>query len=92
MYQQYNCYDQDSCLNYHTVHGLLHTQAFGIIHKGSGQTAVDLTHGCQLTAVLPGVCPRAVIQRVANGVIGDSCPIVRSQQILPVAVTVRVVT
>ena len=40
-------------LGHNAIDGLLHTQAFGVLRKFGDQTAVDLTHGCQLTTVLP---------------------------------------
>ena len=43
-----------------------------------------------LTAMLPGVGPRAVGQGIAYGVVGDGLPVERRQQVRPVGVAVGV--
>ena len=49
-----------------------------------------LAHLLELAALLPGVRPRPIIERVANGVVGDRLPVIRRQLVLPVAVRVRI--
>ena len=63
-----------------TVDRLTCTDAVGVIGKGQGVSTVG--SGCKLSAFLP--CKSiavVVIQRVADGIIGDSCALIRSQQI-----------
>ena len=55
-----------------------------------GDAAAGLAHGRQLTAVLPGVGPCAVGQRIACGVVGDGLPIERRQQVRPISVAVGI--
>ena len=52
-----------------------------------GDAAAGFAHGRQLTAMLP---PRAVVQRVAYGVVGDGLPIERRQQVPPIGVAVGI--
>ena len=47
-----------------------------------------LAHLLELAAFLPGVRPRAIVQRIAYGVVGNRLPIVRCQLVLPVAIRV----
>ena len=58
--------------------------AVGIV--AVGDAAAALAHGRQLTAMLPGVGPRAVGQGIAYGVVGDGLPIERRQQVRPISV------
>ena len=58
--------------------------AIGIV--AIGDAAAALAHGRQLAAVLPGIGPRAVVQGVAYGVVGDGLPIERRQQVRPISV------
>ena len=62
--------------------------AVGIVTVGDAATGC--AHGRQLTAVLPGVGPCAVGQRIAYGVVGDGLPIERRQQVRPISVAVGV--
>ena len=58
--------------------------AVGIV--AVGDAAAGLAHGRQLAAVLPGVGPCAVGQRVAYGVVGDGLPVICCQQVRPISV------
>ena len=40
--------------------------------------------------MLPGIRPRAVVQGVAYGVVGDGLPIERRQQVRPIGIAVGV--
>ena len=62
--------------------------AVGIV--AVGDTAAALAHGRQLTAMLPGVGPCAVVQGIAYGVVGDGFPIERCQQVRPIGVAVGI--
>ena len=55
-----------------------------------GDAAPGLAHGRQLAAMLPGIRPRAVVQGIAYGVVGDGLPIERRQQVRPISVAVGV--
>ena len=55
-----------------------------------GDAAAGFAHGRQLTAVLPGIRPRAVVQGVAYGVVGDGFPVIRRQQVRPISVAVGI--
>ena len=71
-----------------TVDRLGNTLAVGVV--AVGDAAAALAHGCQLTAMLPGVGPRAVGQGIAYGVVGDGLPVERRQQVRPIGVAVGV--
>ena len=58
--------------------------AVGIV--AVGDAAAALAHGCQLTAMLPGIRPRSVVQGVAYGIVGDGLPVERRQQVRPIGV------
>ena len=62
--------------------------AVGIVTVGDAATGC--AHGRQLTAVLPGVGPCAVGQRIAYGVVGDGLPIERRQQVRPIGIAVGI--
>ena len=62
--------------------------AVGIV--AVGDAAAALAHGRQLTAMLPGVGPRAVGQGIAYGVVGDGLPVICCQQVRPIGVAVGV--
>ena len=62
--------------------------AVGIV--AVGDAAAGLAHGRQLAAVLPGIGPRAVVQGVAYGVVGDGFPVIRRQQVRPISVAVGI--
>ena len=62
---------------------LLRTQAVVIVGKLHRHTR--FAHLLELAALLPSIRPRAIVQRVANGIIGNRLPIVRRQFVLPVA-------
>lgn len=62
--------------------------AVGIV--AVGDAAAALAHGRQLTAMLPGIRPRAVGQGVAYGIVGDGLPVERRQQVRPIGVAVGV--
>ena len=66
------------------VDGLGNALAIGIV--AVGDAAAALAHGRQLTAMLPGIRPRAVVQGVAYGVVGDGLPIERRQQVRPIGI------
>ena len=58
--------------------------AVGIV--AVGDAAAAHAHRRQLAAVLPGIRPRSVVQRVAYGVVGDGFPVIRRQQVRPISV------
>jgi hypothetical protein len=62
--------------------------AVGIVTVGDAATGC--AHGRQLTAVLPGVGPCAVGQRIAYGVVGNGFPVIRRQQVPPIGVAVGI--
>ena len=62
--------------------------AVGIVTVGDAATGC--AHGRQLTAVLPGVGPCAVGQRIAYGVVGSGFPVIRRQQVPPIGVAVGI--
>ena len=62
--------------------------AIGIV--AVGDAAAALAHRRQLTAMLPGIRPRSVVQGVAYGVVGDGLPIERRQQVRPIGVAVGI--
>ena len=62
--------------------------AVGIV--AVGDAAAGFAHGRQLAAVLPGIRPRAVVQGIAYGVVGDGLPIERRQQVRPISVAVGI--
>ena len=62
--------------------------AVGIV--AVGDAAAALAHGRQLTAMLPGIRPRAVGQGVAYGIVGDGLPVERRQQVRPISVAVGI--
>ena len=62
--------------------------AIGIVGKRPCSSAVG--HTGKLSAVLPGVSPSAVGQRITNCVIGDRVAIVRGQQVAPIRVGIAV--
>ena len=62
--------------------------AVGIV--AVGDAAAALAHGRQLAAMLPGIRPRAVVQGVAYGVVGDGLPVERRQQVRPISVAVGI--
>jgi len=63
--------------------------AVGIV--AVGDAAAALAHGRQLTAMLPGIRPRSVVQGVAYGIVGDGFPVERRQQVRPISVAVGIV-
>ena len=62
--------------------------AVGIV--AVGDAAAALAHRRQLAAMLPGIRPCAVGQRIAYGVVGDGLPIERRQQVRPIGDAVGV--
>ena len=62
--------------------------AIGIV--AVGDAAAALAHGRQLTAMLPGMRPCSVVQRIAYGIVGDGFPVERRQQVRPIGVAVGV--
>ena len=70
------------------VDRLGNTLAVGIV--AVGDATAGCAHGRQLTAMLPGVGPCAVGQRIAYGVVGDGLPIERRQQVRPIGVAVGI--
>ena len=71
-----------------TVDRLGNTLAVGVV--AVGDAAAALAHGCQLTAMLPGIRPRSVVQGVAYGIVGDGFPVERRQQVRPIGVAVSI--
>ena len=67
-----------------TVDCLGSALAVGIV--AVGDAAAALAHGRQLTAVLPGIGPCTVGQRIAYSIVGDGLPIERRQQVRPISV------
>ena len=51
-----------------------------------GDAAAGCAHRRQLTAMLPGIRPRSVVQGVAYGIVGDGFPVICRQQIRPIGV------
>ena len=70
------------------VDGLGNALAVGIV--AVGDAAAALAHRRQLTAVLPGIRPRSVVQGVAYGIVGDGFPVIRRQQVRPISVAVGI--
>ena len=66
------------------VDGLGNARAVGIV--AVGDAAAALAHRRQLTAMLPGIRPRSVVQGVAYGVVGDGFPVERRQQVRPIGI------
>ena len=62
--------------------------AVGIV--AVGDAAAGFAHGRQLAAVLPGIRPRAVVQGIAYGVVGDGLPVICCQQVRPIGVAVSI--
>ena len=62
--------------------------AVGIV--AVGDAAAALAHGRQLTAMLPGIRPRSVVQWVAYGIVGDGFPVISCQQVRPIGVAIGV--
>ena len=71
-----------------TVGRLGNALAIGIV--AVGDAAAALAHGRQLTAMLPGIRPRAVVQGVAYGIVCDGLPVIRRQQVRPISVAVGI--
>ena len=69
-------------------HGLLRPQAVVVIAELNRRSR--FAHLPQLSSRAPGVGPRAVVQRVADLVIGDALPVVARQLVLPVGVAVDI--
>ena len=67
---------------------LANPHALGIVSVGYRGRAVG--HAGKLSAVFPGVCPCAVVHRVAHVVILDGFAVIGSQQVAPVTVAVGV--
>ena len=67
---------------------LANPHALGIVGVGYGGSAVG--HAGKLSAVFPGVCPCAVVHRVAHVVILDGFAVIGSQQVAPVIVIVGI--
>ena len=57
---------------------------------GRGFAAPRVADMEPLTAMLPGIRPRAVGQGIAYGVVGNGLPIERRQQVRPIGVAVGV--
>ena len=58
-----------------------HAQAVGIVIKGNRVS--QRRYAGKLPACTPDVGPVAVRQRVADGVVGDGCAVIRGELILP---------
>ena len=66
----------------------LGTQAVSAV--GEVPCGFAVGHGIQLSAMLPGIRPGAVCQRVADFIIGYGVAIVDRQQVTPVAVVIGI--
>lgn len=66
----------------------LRPHAVSIVGKTPGLTISG--HGCKLPPLCPGIAPSAVIQRIADGIIGDGLTVIVGQQIAPCGVAVLV--
>ena len=64
-------------------------QTVGVVGKGS--RVPSEANGTKLAAMLPSVRPEAVIQRIADSIIGDGLTVVGSEQVAPVGITVGIV-
>ncbi len=69
-----------------TIHIFPDAQAVLIVRVADTRTI--FAHTLQLPTLGPGVRPGAVVQRVANGVVGNGASIVDRQLVLPVGVAV----
>ena len=67
---------------------LLDTHAVVVVLEG--QCLSFSAHPLQLSAGLPLICPHTIIQRIANGIVGDGLAIVAGQLVLPITVTIRI--
>ena len=70
------------------VLGFLHTHTVVIVLEQYARAF--RAHLLGLTAGLPCVHPRSVVQRVANRVIGDRLAVVTGQLVLPVGIAIDV--
>lgn len=66
-----------------------YAQTVGVVGKGS--RVPGEADGTKLAAMLPCVRPEAVIQRIADSIIGDGLTVVGSEQVAPVGIAVGVV-
>lgn len=66
----------------------LHPQAILVV--GEADRFAALAHALQLTSLGPGISPGTVTYRIANGIVGDGCTIVRRQLVLPVRIAIAV--
>lgn len=64
----------------------LHPQAILVV--GEADRFAALAHALQLTSLGPGISPGTITYRIANGIVGDGCTIVRRQLVLPVGIAV----
>ena len=64
----------------------LYPQAILVV--GEADRFAALAHALQLTSLGPGISPGTVTYRIANGIVGDGCTIVRRQLVLPVGIAV----
>ena len=68
--------------------GSLCPQTVGIV--GHAPCGGAIGHGCQFSAMLPGICPCTVRKRIADGVIGNGLAVIACQQVAPVRITVGI--
>lgn len=66
----------------------LHPQAILVV--GEADRFAALAHALQLTSLGPGISPGTVTYRIANGIVGDGCTIVRRQLVLPLRIAIAV--
>ena len=59
----------------------------GKFHRNS-TAAFNLAHALELPSRLPNVRPRAVIQRIADGIVADGVPVELCQLVFPVRIGV----
>ena len=69
-------------------HGFADPHSVGIV--GVRHRCCAVGHGCQLSAVLPSVGPRAVVGRIAGVIMLNGNTVVGHQQVAPVTVAVGV--
>jgi len=75
-------------VRHRTAYRLSDAQAIRVVEEGGG--SAGLGHLLELAALFPGVCPGAVVGRIANGVVGNSSSVVGGHLVLPVGIAIGV--
>ena len=70
--------------------GSLGAQTVGVVCILPRLRAAELLHGCQLSAMLPGVFPDEVVLGIADLITGDGSAAVCRQQVAPLGVVIAV--